>query len=268
MNRKYVGNNNIKVGFQNKPYNPSLRIVNFQNNFTNNNYAQANPLSTLADPMNAKGSVLRREILKKSPENAKSFSKVDNMSASKDPVSRQRQKLLKQQSSKKQVRPSSHRRIIRPKNTQESDVKTASIIVKNEKVDEDFFDDGQDSDVEIDENESLWGSSLDFDDGEGEDYEEDEPPEFKSYDNVPTATNAHKIVDVTELEPEMRKHFDKVSCEYNLEDTNGIHTREHILDKNPTRYNPRGNSNKGVQKKISVISNHSKSFKNKNSKYV
>lgn len=268
MNRKYGGNNNIKVGYQNKPYNPSLRIVNFQSNFTNNNYVQAKLLSTYVDPMNAKGSVLRREILKKSPENIKSFSKVENMSASKDPVSRQRQKLLKQQSTKKQVRPSSHRRIIRPKNIQETDEKTASIIVKDEKADEDFFDDGQDSDVEIDENESLWGSSLDFDDGEGEEDEEDEPPEFKSYDNVPTATNAHKIIDVTELEPEMRKHFDKISCEYNLEDTNGIDAKEHILDKIPSRYDPKGTSSKIVHKKSSGISNYSKSFKNKNSKYA
>ena len=265
----------MKIGNQIKPYNPSLRIINFQYNFTSNKHVLAKPLNDLIDPPNAKNSIIRLDILQKSPDKVKSFSKIDNMSASKDPLTRQRQKLIRKQSSKRRIRPGSHRRIIRPNDIQESE-KTASIVVRHNDAMEDFYDDGQDPQVEMFENESLCGSSLDFDDGEGEgeddDYEgyedETEPAEVTSNDNVSAASNAHKMLDGSELQPEMRKHFDKISCEYNLTNSNESQMRENLLNKSPTKHGLPGNSSNIVIKKSSIFTTYSKSFKNKNAKYA
>ena len=58
---------------------------------------------------------------KKSPEIMKSFSKKENLSASKD-AGKTRAKLIRKQSSKRRVRPSSHRRIIRAKDKKDTEV--------------------------------------------------------------------------------------------------------------------------------------------------
>jgi hypothetical protein len=265
----------MKIGNQIQPYHPSLRITNFQNNFTSNKHVLTKPLNNLIDPPNAKNSIIRLDILQKSSDKVKSFTKIENMSASKDPLTRQKQKLIRKQSSKRRIRPGSHRRIIRASDNQESE-KTASIVVRHNEAMEDFYDDGEDPQVEIFENESLWGSSLDFDDGEGEgeddDYEgyedETEPAEITSNDNVSAASNAHKVFDGSELQPEMRKHFDKISCEYNLKDSNESQMRENLLNKSPTKDDLPGNSSNIVIKKSSIFTNYSQSFENNNAKYA
>lgn len=65
---------------------------------------------------------------KKSPECTKSFSKLDNKSAVKGQTSK---KLVKKNSSKR-IRPSSHRRIIRAKQSQESEVSILSLIYRTQ----------------------------------------------------------------------------------------------------------------------------------------
>jgi hypothetical protein len=263
----------MKIGNQIQPYNPSLRIINFQNNFTSNKHVLAKPLNNLIDPPNNKNSIFRLDVLQKSPDKVKSFTKIDNMSASKDPLTRQRQKLIRKQSSKRRIRPGSHRRIIHASDKKESE-KTASIVVRHNDAMEDFYDDGEDLQVEIFENESLCGSSLDFDDAEGEDddyegYEDEtEPAEITSNDNVSAASNAHKVLDGSELQPEMRKHFNKISCEYNLKNSNESQMRENLLNKSPTKHDLPGNSSNIVIKKCTIFTNYSKSFKNNNSKYA
>ena len=58
---------------------------------------------------------------KKTPECTKSYSKLNNVSASKDQNSR-KQRLMSKPSNKRKLRPSSHRRVLRRKNMQETDV--------------------------------------------------------------------------------------------------------------------------------------------------
>lgn len=115
---------------------------------------------------------------------------------------------------------------------------------------DDEYDDGHDSDVEINDDESFCGSSLDFDDGEGEDCEV-EP-------TSPAAINSQNLIDGQQLEPEMRKHFDKISCDYLKHDSNEIRLREDTLCKSPTLNNTNiVDKEKIVLKKSAISTGHS-----------
>lgn len=112
--------------------------------------------------------------------------------------------------------------------------------------------------------ESLWGSSLDFDDAEGEESLQDEQEweELKSYDKVPAAINAQKVVDKTKLEPEMWKHFNKVSCEYNIEeDESVIKLKEPNLGSPKINIPKSNNSQEKIPHKGSLNSKFTKKFK-------
>lgn len=63
----------------------------------------------------------RRDMLG-SPDNMKSYGKNVNVSVSKDLCERKKVKLLRKQSSKRKLRPSSHRRVLRQNKARESDV--------------------------------------------------------------------------------------------------------------------------------------------------
>ena len=52
-------------------------------------------------------------MLKKVPENVKSYCKLENVSASRESGERKRVKIVCKQASKKRIRPSSHRRTLR-----------------------------------------------------------------------------------------------------------------------------------------------------------
>ena len=106
---------------------------------------------------------------------------------------------------------------------------------------------------------TYFYSSLEFDDGEGEEFteeEEFEENEIKSYDKVPVATNAQNYINNQGLEPEMRKHFDQISPEHR-NDIDQTQLREQTLSKSPHRYGSNGTAEKICLKKSSIKTGHS-----------
>lgn len=91
---------------------------------------------------------------------------------------------MNKKSSKRQLRPTSHRRRpqIPPTLSQPEDLFSPE---------DDFYDDGMDHELEVDDDESLWDSDLEFEDGEEEDREA-------------------RIVEGVEVVPEMRRHFGQI----------------------------------------------------------
>ena len=95
---------------------------------------------------------------------------------------------------------------------------------------------------EVDE--SLCGSSLDFEDAEDEesDQEEIECEELRSFDKVPAAINAQKFIDDSKLKPEMRKHFNKISYEYDIDEEGKEFKFREVNSTSPVKHMP-GNTN-------------------------
>ena len=131
--------------------------------------------------------------------------------------------------------------------------------------------DENDIEGELDEDESLCGSSLDFDDnGEGDDSEQEDEKtkddhkvaQLKSYDKVPTAINEQKFISENNTKPDMMKHFDQIKKDYDISSPEReVQLKDENMT-NPSRYTTDYlTSQKKTNKNGSLSSNYSKSFK-------
>lgn len=117
--------------------------------------------------------------------------------------------------------------------------------------------------AEIQDDGSLCGSSLDFEENpDEEESDDDKATQLKSYDHVPSAINTQKFISESKEQNEMMSHFDKIEKNY------GANCEEKEVElkddtaMSPARYTSEYiTSQNKAGKNGSFSSNYSKSFK-------